>query len=144
MAGMVRIWGDDVAPWMQALHAGFGVGMFISPLVIAVDLRESGSFHTACLGIAVTTAVVSCLPLLLRSPPDPVASRPSQAAQRSGELEEGEDEEEADELSSLNAKREPVKREPPGTGAVLCASYGFVGLCACTSRSNCALLLCLF
>jgi len=135
MAGMVRIWGDDVAPWMQALHAGFGVGMFISPLVIAVDLRESGSFHTACLGIAVTTALVSCLPLLLRSPPDPVARRRSPPS----DDPRADDEEEADELSSLNAAASgeaPAKREPPGTGAILCASYGFVGLCACATSLN--------
>ena len=94
----------------------------VLPRAVGLPAREALSLAKRPQDAELHERMVSCLPLLLRSPLDPVASRTSQAAQRSGELEEGEDEEEADELSSLNANREPVKREPPGTGAVLCAS----------------------
>ena len=30
---LIKIWGDDHGPWMQALHCVFGVGALLGPLV---------------------------------------------------------------------------------------------------------------
>ena len=30
---LIKIWGDDHEPWMQALHCVFGIGALIGPLI---------------------------------------------------------------------------------------------------------------
>ena len=30
---LIKIWGDDHEPWMQALHCVFGIGALMGPLI---------------------------------------------------------------------------------------------------------------
>lgn len=30
---LIKIWGDDHEPWMQALHCVFGIGALLGPLI---------------------------------------------------------------------------------------------------------------
>ena len=44
---LVWLHGDGVAPYMQLIHFAFGVGAFLSPLLIDVAKEHLGSFHWA-------------------------------------------------------------------------------------------------
>ena len=39
-AALTWIWGEDVAPYMSLLHAGFGLGSLIAPVLVSWDLAE--------------------------------------------------------------------------------------------------------
>lgn len=55
--------GKSVDPWMQALHFGFGLGAFLSPIMVA-HLGYQATFMT--LGIVSLTLLY---PLLVIAPP---------------------------------------------------------------------------
>ena len=44
-AALTWMWGTEVAPYMNVLHAGFGVGSLLAPLLVSWDLRQHDSFH---------------------------------------------------------------------------------------------------
>jgi len=46
-AALTWMWGTEVAPYMNVLHAGFGVGSLLAPLLVSWDLRQHDSFHYA-------------------------------------------------------------------------------------------------
>ena len=128
MAGLVRVWGDSVPPYMQALHAGFGIGMFISPLLVAAELQWLGSFHIACGAVAAMAAICGFLPLLLPSPADPVLA--SGGAHR--QLPKSEEDGDRAEMEALGAPcapggaktRDSIRQE----WAVLLQAYCFIFL----------------
>jgi FHS family Na+ dependent glucose MFS transporter 1 len=64
-AMLVWIHGDRVGPWMNGLHLCFGIGTFITPIIVAQFVaREGGLFWTYLLlaVIILPTAVVAFLP----------------------------------------------------------------------------------
>jgi fucose permease len=67
--GCVRLWpAERSAPLMQLFASTFGIGIFCSPAIIAVDLARSGSFHTAYKLIALLVCCTAIPPIVMRSP----------------------------------------------------------------------------
>ena len=72
-AMLVWIHGDRVGPWMNGLHFCFGIGTFITPIIVAQYVALEGGLVWTYLLLAVIilpTAVVAFLP----SPPPPHAA----------------------------------------------------------------------
>ena len=69
--------GSRSAPWMQAMHCCFGVGAFLSPLLVRAAQASSptASFHPAFYAISVFLAAAALPFLLLPSPPSPPLAR---------------------------------------------------------------------
>ena len=78
-AAMTWVWGAEVAPYMQLNNAAFGVGGTIAPILVAWDLRTSGTFHRTYWAIGAASVLAALLPLCVRSPqrtaPGPSSSK---------------------------------------------------------------------
>ncbi len=78
------------APWMQAMHCCFGVGAFMSPLLVRAAQASSSaaSFHSAFYGISACLVAAAVMFLLLPAPPPPPQRAAPHAAKsgRSGEV----------------------------------------------------------
>jgi FHS family Na+ dependent glucose MFS transporter 1 len=63
---LLSIYGTEVGPYMQALHCGFGLGAFISPLIVAAFLTHTNSlnwaFYTIGMAMLTSGALVLTLP----------------------------------------------------------------------------------
>jgi uncharacterized membrane protein YgcG len=66
--GTMRTWGDECGPYMQALHASFGVGMFLSPIAVGLELNAASSFHATVAAICVMVCCGAAAPLCLPTP----------------------------------------------------------------------------
>ena len=69
-AALTWIWGGEVGPYMNLLHAGFGLGSLIAPIIVSWDLANHESFHYAYVIIGISNIVV-CIPTLLYDSPRP-------------------------------------------------------------------------
>jgi FHS family Na+ dependent glucose MFS transporter 1 len=72
-AMLVWVYGDKVGPWMNGLHLLFGIGTFITPIIVAQFIARDGGLLWTYLLLAVIilpTAVVAFLP----SPQPPQAA----------------------------------------------------------------------
>ena len=67
-AAMTWVWGAEVAPYMQLNNAAFGVGGTIAPILVAWDLRTSGTFHRTYWAVGAASLLAALLPLCVRSP----------------------------------------------------------------------------
>lgn len=68
---LVWVHGDGVAPYMNALHFFFGVGAFLSPIVVARALALTGDIVWAYWVLALLVLPVAAVLLCLPSPPAP-------------------------------------------------------------------------
>ncbi len=78
--GTIQTWGAKCGPYMQALHAAFGVGMFTAPIAVGLELSATGSYHKTTFGLVALVCGLSVLPLYLptpQAPPVPVSSKDS-------------------------------------------------------------------
>lgn len=73
-AMLVWIHGRDVGPYMNALHFFFGVGAFISPIIIAQVVLLSGGITWAYWVLALLIVPVAIWMARLTSPPAPAKS----------------------------------------------------------------------
>ncbi len=64
------IWlhGDNVPPFMNLLHFSYGVGTFISPLIVAQTLNQPDGLRCTYWLLALLTLPAALYPLFLRSP----------------------------------------------------------------------------
>jgi FHS family Na+ dependent glucose MFS transporter 1 len=69
---LVWVHRHDVSPFMNGLHFFFGVGAFVSPIIVAQAILMSGSFAWAYWGLACLTLPAVFLLLKLPSPASPV------------------------------------------------------------------------
>jgi hypothetical protein len=69
-AALTWMWKGEVGPYMNLLHAGFGLGSLIAPIVVSWDLAEHGNFHYAYVLIGVSNILI-CVPTLLYDSPRP-------------------------------------------------------------------------
>lgn len=78
---LVRVHRERVDPFMNGLHFFFGVGSFISPILIAQALLAGGDIRWAYWGLAILL-----LPVIawLASSPSPAALEPAHAAEAAG------------------------------------------------------------
>ncbi len=67
-AMLVWVHGKDVAPYMNVLHAFFGVGTFLTPILTAQVLLLTGGIGAAYWIVALTFLPVAVVALVLRSP----------------------------------------------------------------------------
>ncbi len=69
---LVWVHGKDVSPFMNAMHFFFGVGAFLSPIIVAQVLSKSGQVHWAfwTLSLLVLPVVMSMLRLPSPDAPD--------------------------------------------------------------------------
>ncbi len=65
---LVWVHGDKVDPYMNAMHFFFGVGAFVSPLIIAQGVLISGGIRWAYWALALLIAPVALIVLRLPSP----------------------------------------------------------------------------
>lgn len=65
---LVWVHGDKVDPYMNALHFFFGVGAFLSPIIIAQAVRFTGGIRWAYWVLAILIVPVAVLLLRLSSP----------------------------------------------------------------------------
>lgn len=76
--GTIQTWGDKCGPYMQALHAAFGVGMFTAPIAVGLELNATASFHVTAFGLVFIVCGLSVVPLFLptpQAPPAPVGNK---------------------------------------------------------------------
>jgi len=73
---LVWVHGVKVGPYMNALHFFFGVGAFLSPIVVARTLAASGGVTWAYWILALLIAPVAVFVLRLPSPPAETSSTP--------------------------------------------------------------------
>ena len=70
--GCVRMWPPEQSgPLMQAFATVFGLGIFSSPALVALDLSVHGSFHTSYLAVGILITLTAIAPILIPSPPAP-------------------------------------------------------------------------
>ena len=69
--GTMRTWGEGCGPYMQALHAAFGVGMFSAPIAVGFELSATGSFHATTFALVLLVCGLSAIPLCLPTPQTP-------------------------------------------------------------------------
>lgn len=69
--------GDDLGPWMIALHAAFGVGSALVPLVLAVSRRSTDGING---GLFVIVAMVVVASVVVLRRPSPVHLRSERLA----------------------------------------------------------------
>ena len=84
--GTIQTWGDKCGPYMQALHAAFGVGMFTAPIAVGLELDATRSYHKTAFALVVLVCGLSVMPLFL---PTPQASSPPVSSKDDGDDEEG-------------------------------------------------------
>jgi FHS family Na+ dependent glucose MFS transporter 1 len=65
---LVWIHGDEVPPFMSALHFFFGLGAFLAPIIIALAVAPSGEITWAYWALAILMLPVAIWLLRLRSP----------------------------------------------------------------------------
>eukprot|EP01043_Picozoa_sp_COSAG02_P061136 COSAG02_NODE_8147_length_2690_cov_1.538016_1_plen_347_part_00 len=128
--GTMQTWGDNCGPYMQALHAAFGVGMFTAPIAVGLELNATGSFHVTAFGLVLFVCGLSVVPLYL---PTPQAVPASEDSMDAAEDEEGQllTEREKDFSHSVFAKSHHeeiaiVKKRAERT--LLAAVYAFIFL----------------
>jgi len=83
---LVWVHRDKVAPFMNGLHFFFGVGAFVSPIIIAQAVSLSGGITWAYWALALLIAPISLWLVRLPSPPAQVAAKEEQAANRANYL----------------------------------------------------------
>ncbi|MDR3577500.1 MAG: MFS transporter [Anaerolineaceae bacterium] len=66
---------SKVSPFMNGLHFFFGVGAFLSPIIVAQSILLSGEIHWAYWFIAALSIPIAFLALRLPSPPSPQAAQ---------------------------------------------------------------------
>jgi|SRR5271157_910355 len=72
---------SKVGPFMNGLHFFFGVGSFLSPIIVAQSVLLSGDIHWAFWFIAALTVPMALLVLRLPSPPSPQTQQGSTDSQ---------------------------------------------------------------
>lgn len=72
---LVWVHGDKVGPYMNALHFFFGVGAFLSPIVVARALAADGGVTWAYWTLALLIVPVAVAVLRLPSPSSPAGER---------------------------------------------------------------------
>lgn len=140
---LIRLCGDHVGPFLQALHSGFAVGAFISPLVASIFIEDdetSVTYKTAFFVLGIVTTVITgylVVLIFLRKgpadsivmPPPPVeAIAPPSADDNEAAMEAGPNSE--DESESLNAvEASPAKtsaRNYSGSIPIIVGGIGFM------------------
>jgi FHS family Na+ dependent glucose MFS transporter 1 len=75
---LVWVHGEKVGPFMNALHFFFGLGAFISPIIVAQAVLRSGDVTVAYWALALLMVPAFIWLLRVPSPATPVAARESQ------------------------------------------------------------------
>ena len=83
---LVWVHREKVAPFMNGLHFFFGVGAFVSPIIIAQAVKLSGGITWAYWALALLIAPISLWLVRLPSPPAQIAAKEEQAANRANYL----------------------------------------------------------
>jgi FHS family Na+ dependent glucose MFS transporter 1 len=76
---IMRLHGDGVGSWMQAMHFFFAIGTTISPFIIGALIDATGGIRVSFLAFGVTTVVSGVLllfvpPFTLANPPPPTTA----------------------------------------------------------------------
>lgn len=74
---LVWLHGREVAPYMNGMHFCFGVGAFLSPVIIAWALARTGDLHWAYWTLAL---IIAPVPLLLQAFPRPAHHQEADAS----------------------------------------------------------------
>jgi FHS family Na+ dependent glucose MFS transporter 1 len=82
-ANALLVWthGEKVAPFMNGLHFFFGLGAFLSPLLVAQVLGTAGGYRWAYWVLAIFAALVGLRMLLMSGSPHPSRAHGSDTAQ---------------------------------------------------------------
>lgn len=82
-ANALLVWthGEKVAPFMNALHFFFGLGAFLSPLLVAQVLGTAGGYRWAYWVLAAFAALVGLRMLTMSGSPHPTQARSKDSAQ---------------------------------------------------------------
>eukprot|EP01012_Entosiphon_sulcatum_P060453 TRINITY_DN8542_c0_g1_i1.p1 TRINITY_DN8542_c0_g1~~TRINITY_DN8542_c0_g1_i1.p1 ORF type:complete len:424 (+),score=54.26 TRINITY_DN8542_c0_g1_i1:20-1291(+) len=68
---LLRTFSTDVGPYLQALHAAFGVGTLLAPLILSAVLQRTGGIAAAYVTYAIVCGAVGCSMWVLPAPPPP-------------------------------------------------------------------------
>jgi MFS transporter, FHS family, Na+ dependent glucose transporter 1 len=85
-ANTLLVWthGDKVGPFMNGLHFFFGLGAFLSPLLVAQVIGNDGGYRLAYWALSAFTLLVGLRMVTLKGSPQPTHTRNGETARPAG------------------------------------------------------------